>query len=269
MRDDTVCQNVRVAERRKGLNWVDGVLLLVVSVLVLDAVLLEGFASPLPFVASLVVLVTSLIAVWFVCKGKDVYRWAVRYMTAFLFAMLFGMVSFTAKLFEVPRWAELPVLLLVASLPVFISLTKSERGSEYRWLAFAMCLGLMVAMFSGSAGAGDTMIAWLQDRFGWTLEQAQVSTRVFRKTMHMTFYALMFLSMARAAWLARGKWSVSLLAGLVWATGHAAFDETVQSFYEDRTASFNDYLTDAGGMGIALVLCWLLWGRRGRAVSRA
>ena len=217
----------------------------------------------------MVVVVTSLIAVWLVSKGKNVYRWTVRYMTAFLFAMLFGMVSFSGRIFEVSRSVELPVLLLVASLPVFMSLTKSERGSQHRWLAFAMCLGLLVAMFSGSAGAADAMIAWLQVKFDWTLEQAQVSTWMFRKGVHVTFYALMFLSMARAAWQARGKWSVSFLAGFIWATGHAAFDETVQSFYDDRTGSFYDYLTDAGGMGIALVLCWLLWGRKGRSPSTA
>ena len=260
---------MRVAERKKGLTWVDGFLFVVVSLLVYDAVFFTGFADPSPFVASLLVVATSLIAVWLITSRKDIYRWTVRYMTAFLLAMLFGMVSFSSKVFEVPRSVELPVLLLVASLPVLIALTKSDRGSEHRWLAFAMFLGLMVAMFSGSAGAGDAMIVWLQDRFGWTLEQAVGSTRLFRKTVHVTFYALMFLSMARAAWLARGKWFASAMAGLIWATGHAAFDETVQSFYDDRTGSFADYLTDAAGMGIALVLCWILWGRRGRSPSRA
>lgn len=246
--------------------------MLVVSVLVIDAVFFAGFAEP--FVASLVVVATSLIAVWFVCNGKDVYRWTARYMTAFLFAMASGMVSFSGKLFEVSsfelsRSVELPVLLLIASLPVFMSFVKSEREPAHRWLVFAMCLGLMVAMFSGSAGAGDSMIVWLQDKFDWTLEQAQVSTRVFRKTVHVTFYALMFISMTRAAWLARGKWFASAMAGLIWATGHAAFDETVQLFFDDRTGSFKDYLTDAAGMGIALVLCWVLWGRKGRATNRA
>ena len=244
-------------------------LLLFVSFLILDSVYWSGSADAGPFVASLIVVATSLIAAFIVCPSNDAVRWTVRYMTAFLLAMLFGMFSFTEKMFDVPRSVELPVLLLIASLPVFMSFVKSERESAHRWLVFAMCLGLMVAMFSGSAGAGDTMIAWLQDRFGWTLEQAVGSTRLFRKTVHVTFYALMFLSMARAAWLARGKWFVSAMAGLIWATGHAAFDETVQLFFDDRTGSFADYLTDAAGMGIALVLCWLLWGRRGRAQSRA
>lgn len=251
-----------MAERQKGLNWVDGILLLVVTLMVVDATFFTGFASPLPFVASLIVLVTSLIAVNLVCSGKDVYRWVVRYMIAFLFAMLFGTVSFTAKMFDVPRTVELPVLLLIASLPVFVSLFKTKRGSEYRWLAFAMCLGLMVAMFSGSAGAGGEMIAWLQVKFDMTFEQAELSNFVFRKSVHVTFYALMFFSMARAAWQAREKLSLALLAGFIWATGHAAFDETVQSFFDDRTGSIKDYLTDAAGMAVALVLCLLLWGRR-------
>lgn len=268
-REVTVCQNMTVAEPNKSLTWVDGLLLAVVSGLLFLAVTNSGYAGLWTLVSTAIVVVTALAAAAFVCKGSDTFNWIARYTIAFLFAMAFGMISFPSHLFDVPRSVELPILLLISTLPLLIALSKSEKGAQYRWLAFAMCLGLMVAMFSGSAGAGDSMITWLQDKFDWTLEQAQVSTRVFRKTVHVTFYALMFLSMARAAWQARGRWSVSILAGLIWATGHAAFDETVQSFYADRTGSFTDYLTDAGGMGIALVLCWLLWGRKGRSPSRA
>ena len=177
---------MRVTDRKKGLNSVDGMLLLFVSFMILDSLYWSGSADAGPFVASLIVVATSLIAAFIVCPTNDAVRWTVRYMTAFLLAMLFGMFSFTERMFDVPRWVELPLLLLFASLPVFMSFVKSEREPAHRWLAFAMCLGLMVAMFSGSAGAGDSMIVWLQDKFDWTLEQAQISTRVFRKTVSLS-----------------------------------------------------------------------------------
>ena len=250
-----------MADRRKGLTWLDGVLL--VLALLGVSYLLDRSAPPEPFIAVLVVLVTAVVVVGIVCRSKKKHPWTVRYLTAFLLAMVFATVAMTEQVVDLPRWVELPALLLVASVPVAVSYVKSDRGSAYRWLAFAMFLGLMVAMFSGSAGTGEATISWMQAWFGWTLEQAEVYARVFRKSVHVVFYALIFLSMARAAWEAKGKWSLSLLAGFVWATGHAVFDETVQSFYDDRSGSVFDYLIDAGGMGIALVLCWLLWGRKG------
>ncbi len=85
---------------------------------------------------------------------------------------------------------------------------------------------------------------------GWDL--------VLRKIAHVTIYATLWLTLARA-----GDWRRPLAATVV-ALLYAASDELHQSFVGGRHGSPADVAIDAFGIGLAALAWWLMARRRGR-----
>ncbi|HEV2775349.1 MAG TPA: VanZ family protein [Solirubrobacteraceae bacterium] len=78
---------------------------------------------------------------------------------------------------------------------------------------------------------------------------------VLRKLAHVTIYALLWLTLARAT-----EWHRPVVAAVI-AVVYAASDELHQSFVEGRDGALTDVGIDCLGVGLA-ALAWLLTARR-------
>ncbi len=78
---------------------------------------------------------------------------------------------------------------------------------------------------------------------------------VLRKIAHVTIFALLWLTLARAA-----DWRRPILAGVI-AVAYAASDEIHQSFVQGRHGTPVDVAIDSVGIGLA-ALAWALTARR-------
>jgi len=78
---------------------------------------------------------------------------------------------------------------------------------------------------------------------------------VLRKIAHVAIYALLWLTLARAA-----DWRRPILVSVI-AVLYAASDEIHQSFVEGRHGTATDVAIDAVGIGLAAAV-WLLSARR-------
>jgi len=126
----------------------------------------------------------------------------------------------------------------------------------------------MAVIFAMSSRAGSTghsapLLAWLIGRvsptFLATLSPYQLDCLdyAFRKTCHVTEYAILALLMLRA--IRRDRPAITIwmaLFALAVAVLYAATDEFHQRFVPMRTASVEDVLIDASGAAAALFIVW-------------
>jgi len=108
-----------------------------------------------------------------------------------------------------------------------------------------------------SGGLLNGAIAWASPTFYHTLSQYQLEclNYGFRKTCHVTEYAILALLFMRALRSGQKRISLgSLLLALFCATLYACTDEFHQRFVPGRTASLEDVLIDSVGALLALIL---------------
>lgn len=128
-------------------------------------------------------------------------------------------------------------------------------------LLFCVLCGLLVARYSGSAGAGDPMVRWLMEKFDFSLETAETLIHWMRKMLHFTFYGSFALAFGLALRAAGESLRLASIFGITWALLHAIFDEVRQLGSVGRSGSFWDILLDLTG-----ALCFIgIWYFRCRS----
>ncbi len=121
------------------------------------------------------------------------------------------------------------------------------RHKAWSHAMMILCLGWLLAYFSGASGGADPMVAAFQRLLGVDLPAAQTLTLLVRKGVHLTFYGLLAWNASRL--LLRGGVSrgasfvVPLLLALCW----AGLDEMRQMGTSVRTGSIVDVGIDLAG----------------------
>jgi VanZ family protein len=136
------------------------------------------------------------------------------------------------------------------------------------WLPVVIWM-LLIFSFSSDAKSYQHSSTLFEPLMRWLfphLPQATIAQwhHVFRKTCHLTEYAILFLLVWRAVHkparkdVRRWRWDEAGLAlSVVFA--YAASDELHQVFVPTRTALVSDVLIDTSGGAVALLLLWLGW----------
>lgn len=145
---------------------------------------------------------------------------------------------------RIPTWAGFAAVLCLLALTALLLPSRFKSGG------LLVALGFSVAFFSGQRGDADPMASFLRG-WGWlSAESVEAIVVGIRKTIHVVFYgALAGVGACFARPLASGSW---LVFGLLWALGHAVFDESRQMLTPSRSGSAWDVVLDLGGMLLVL-----------------
>ncbi len=129
------------------------------------------------------------------------------------------------------------------------------------WMALIFSVSADPKSYQHSAGLFEPLLHWLFPRLPH--EQIEIYHHVFRKSCHLSEYALLALLLWRAIrqpvrndsrpW----RWDEAGLA-LAGVFLYAASDEFHQIFIPTRTARVSDVLIDTSGGLLGLLVLWLL-----------
>lgn len=124
--------------------------------------------------------------------------------------------------------------------------TSTATRKHVTWAVIAICLGCLIAYFSGDKGGADPLFAWLHEQ-GITGRKAEYAVIIIRKSIHLGFYGFIAYSFYKA--------SLNTGWAIVFAVTHAIFDEMRQALAaSNRSGSVQDILIDVTGIVIALAV---------------
>ena len=121
------------------------------------------------------------------------------------------------------------------------------------WLAVLFIAAYLLATYSGSAGKASDMVRWIQATFHLDWDTALRYTIYLRKTIHVTFYALVAWSAFWAGWNGSLRGISAVIYGAGIALILACFDESRQLTSAGRGGSGWDVLLDMSGASVALI----------------
>lgn len=174
-------------------------------------------------------------------------------------AVLVGEVSITPMLV-----LGIAAIGIVGLFAAGISASRKPRPSLGA-VALLMAMGWLIAFFSSGRGGASPMVDWVVLHFGLGQHAAETVVVVFRKIVHLTFYAC--VALAGYAMAARNGSSrrAAFLAAFAATLTYAAFDELRQATQPDRIGSAWDVLLDLAGGVAAMSLLSIATNRPKRA----
>jgi VanZ family protein len=120
----------------------------------------------------------------------------------------------------------------------------------YAWGLALVLMSWLVAYFSSPSGGSGGMIDAAMHLFGLSAENAKTVVFVVRKSLHFSFYGLLGLAGFKWASASGAPIRRAVLVGLSIALAHAAYDESRQTFFPNRTGSAWDVLLDLAGASV-------------------
>jgi hypothetical protein len=176
-------------------------------------------------------------------------------LVPFCAVLLFGMPLFWAASLSYDVGAQLlPLRIGALAAALALALGSSVRPRLQAWLAVLAATCLLVAWFSGGAGAADPMLDFVVRTFGLDEATAGAILRVFRKSVHFLFYGFVGYAAFQVVRETGSRPLVGVAAGMLFVLFLALFDEIRQATIPGRTGSALDVLLNLAGATTFIVL---------------
>ncbi len=139
------------------------------------------------------------------------------------------------------------VFALSCALFVVRGLISRKNGAMTGWLLIPIYAALIIGYVSGGIGGGDHMIAWAIRVLHMGRDQAETAVHIFRKSIHISAYGIVGLSLFRGAIAGRTAKPQAVLFAMLIVLCFASFDELRQTTAPNRTGSAWDVALDMTG----------------------
>ncbi len=158
------------------------------------------------------------------------------------------------------QWLVLKGLRVLHPVPVAIRSRLVSPTARWIYLCAWMAVIFLASSDSSSGSHSSAIVAAVIQLLGIepTPAQLDLAHLLFRKSAHFTEYAILALLWAWAL----PRHPMRLIGAWTAATLYAASDEFHQGFVANRGPAITDVAIDATGAATALLLLWLLRGRR-------
>ena len=139
------------------------------------------------------------------------------------------------------------VFLLSFVLFIGRGLLPSKTKSIAGWLLIPIAAGMIVGYVSGGLGGSNHMVKWFIAMFHLSQDQAENIVHIVRKSIHVSAYGMVGLSLFKGAMGGRTAKSRALGFAMLITLCLASFDEMRQTSAPNRTGSPWDVALDMSG----------------------